>query len=65
MSSAIEVNKKLKLNIGVCKRLIKEFESYKKEAENQERKIQKMRDESKDPYGIYYYDYHYLQLLLS
>lgn len=50
MSSA-EVNKKLKLSIGICKRLVKEADSYKKEVEKQEAKIQKMRDEGEDPYG--------------
>ena len=47
----MELNKKLKLNIGVCKRLLKEVASYEKEAENQERKIQQMKDEGKDEYG--------------
>lgn len=63
--SSIEVNKKLKLNIGICKRLVKEVESYKKEAESQERKIQKMRDESKDPYGIVITLFYTLLILLK
>ena len=46
-----EVNKKLKLHIGIVKRLQKELASYEKEALKQEAKIQKMRDEDKDFYG--------------
>lgn len=46
-----DINKKLKLNAGICKRLLKEVASYEKEVQTQENKVQKMRDEERDPYG--------------
>ena len=45
--------KKLKVQIGVCKRMIKEVASYEKEAVTNEARIQKMRDDGRDIYGIY------------
>jgi hypothetical protein len=36
----------------VCKRLIKEVASYKAEVIKNEAKVQKMRDEGKDIYGM-------------
>eukprot|EP01038_Epipyxis_sp_PR26KG_P004658 gene4658-6545_t len=44
--------KKLKVQIGICKRMIKEVESYKIEVTRNEARIQKMRDDGKDPYDI-------------
>ena len=43
--------KKLKVQIGVCKRMIKEVVSYEKEAVTNEARIQKMRDDGRDIYG--------------
>ena len=45
-------NKKLKVQIGVVKRLKKEVESYEKEVLVNEAKVQKMKDEEKDSYDI-------------
>ena len=45
-------NKKLKIQIGVCKRMKKEVESYEKEVITNESKVQKMRDDGKDIYDI-------------
>ena len=50
--SAAEENKKLKIQIGVCKRLSKEVLSYEKEVITNEAKVQKMKDDGKDPYDI-------------
>ncbi len=50
--SAEEQNKKFKLYLGICKRLQKEAESYVKEVEKQELKIQRMRDDNRDIYGL-------------
>ncbi|CAM9286696.1 unnamed protein product [Pylaiella littoralis] len=44
--------RQLKINLGVCKRMVKEVASYEKEAEENEAKVQKMRDDKKDPYDI-------------
>lgn len=56
MSKRVETvnpsNKRLKVQIGVCKRLQKEVASYEKEVINNESRIQKMRDEGKDEYDI-------------
>ena len=50
--SVVEENKKLKIQIGVCKRLSKEVLSYEKEVITNENKVQKMKDDGKDPYDI-------------
>jgi tubulin-specific chaperone A len=50
--SAADENRKLKIQIGVCKRLTKEVLSYEKEVMTNEAKIQKMKDDGKDPYDI-------------
>ena len=47
-----EINKKLKLQLGVSKRLLKEVASYEKEVLTQQVKVQKMKDDGKDPYDI-------------
>ena len=44
--------KRLKTQLGVCKRLVKEVQSYEKEVVTNEARVQKMRDEGKDPYDI-------------
>ena len=45
-------NKKLKVQIGVVKRMMKEVASYEKEVVDNEAKVQKMRDDGKDSYDI-------------
>ena len=40
------------LQIGICKRMHKEVASYKKEVTVNEARVQKMKDEGKDEYGI-------------
>ena len=44
--------KKLKTSLGIAKRMVKEVNAYEKEVEQNEARIQKMRDEGKDPYDI-------------
>ncbi|XP_014784686.1 tubulin-specific chaperone A [Octopus bimaculoides] len=44
--------KQIRIKTGVVKRLTKEKSSYEKEVEDQERRIQKMKDEGKDEYDI-------------
>ena len=44
--------KKLKTVLGIAKRMVKEVNAYEKEVEQNEARIQKMRDEGKDPYDI-------------
>lgn len=39
------------LQIGICKRMIKEVASYEKEVVQNENRVQKMRDDGKDIYG--------------
>lgn len=48
---AIPGDRRLKIQIGVCKRMLKEVASYEKEVITNEAKVQKMRDEGKDVYG--------------
>lgn len=38
--------------VGICKRMVKEVSSYEKEVIQNEAKVQKMRDENKDEYGL-------------
>lgn len=38
--------------MGVCKRMVKEVASYEKEVTTNEAKVQKMRDDGKDEYGM-------------
>ncbi len=45
-------DKKVKVQTGVVKRLLKEVTSYEKEAVTNEARVQKMRDEGKDEYDI-------------
>jgi tubulin-specific chaperone A len=44
--------KDIKIKTGVVKRLAKERDMYIKEANTQEAKIQKMKDEGQDEYNI-------------
>jgi tubulin-specific chaperone A len=46
------VGKKLKVQIGVVKRMVKEVASYEKEVLTNEARVQKMRDDGKDIYDI-------------
>mmetsp|Transcript_32244 Transcript_32244/g.30731 ORF Transcript_32244/g.30731 Transcript_32244/m.30731 type:complete len:115 (-) Transcript_32244:529-873(-) len=55
MSKKIAVasgSKKLKIQIGVCKRMLKEVLSYEKEVITNEARVQKMRDDGRDTYDI-------------
>eukprot|EP00752_Nemacystus_decipiens_P003388 g3135.t1 len=47
-----DVARQLKIKLGVCKRMVKEVASYETEAKENEAKVQKMRDDGKDPYDI-------------
>lgn len=47
-----DAGKKLKTQLGICKRMVKEVQSYEKEVITNEARVQKMRDEGKDPYDI-------------
>lgn len=51
-SAETAVTKKLRLQLGVCKRMVKEVASYEKEVDTNTAKLQKMRDEGKDEYDI-------------
>ncbi|CAM9535227.1 unnamed protein product [Discosporangium mesarthrocarpum] len=44
--------RQLRIKVGVCKRMVKEVAGYEKEAKENEVKVQKMRDDGKDPYDI-------------
>ena len=44
--------KKLKVQISVCRRLQKEVAAYEKEVITNETRVQKMRDEGRDEYGM-------------
>jgi len=48
----VGMDKKLKTQLGVCRRMVKEVQSYEKEVLTNEARVQKMRDEGKDPYDI-------------
>jgi tubulin-specific chaperone A len=43
---------KLKVQVGVCKRMQKEVTSYEKEVVTNEARIQKMKDDGRDEYDI-------------
>eukprot|EP01035_Chromulina_nebulosa_P032480 gene32480-43397_t len=45
-------SKKLSIQVGICKRMVKEVSSYEKEVIQNEAKVQKMRDDNKDEYDI-------------
>mmetsp|Transcript_26453 Transcript_26453/g.28845 ORF Transcript_26453/g.28845 Transcript_26453/m.28845 type:complete len:114 (+) Transcript_26453:82-423(+) len=45
-------DKKLKVQIGVCKRMKKEVAAYEKEVITNEARVQKMKDEGRDIYDI-------------
>ena len=47
-------NRRLKIQVGVCKRLVKEVAYYETEVVTNEAKVQKMRDDGKDVYGKRY-----------
>mmetsp|Transcript_17382 Transcript_17382/g.25391 ORF Transcript_17382/g.25391 Transcript_17382/m.25391 type:complete len:115 (-) Transcript_17382:73-417(-) len=46
------VQKGLRIKLGSCKRLAKEVASYEKEVVDNEARVQRMREEGKDPYDI-------------
>jgi hypothetical protein len=37
--------------LGICKRMLKEVAAYEKEVQTNEARVQKMKDDGKDPYG--------------
>ncbi|KAJ1436176.1 tubulin binding cofactor A-domain-containing protein [Ochromonadaceae sp. CCMP2298] len=45
-------SKQLQIQLGICKRMVKEVDSYEKEVIVNEGRIQKMNDDGKDPYDI-------------
>ena len=45
-------SQKMKTQLSITKRMIKEVAAYEKEVVTNEARIQKMRDEDKDPYDI-------------
>lgn len=51
VSTETENNKRLRIQLAVCKRLQKEVASYEAEVQRNEIRIQKMRDDGKDFYG--------------
>ena len=53
VAAVVSGNRKLKIQIGVCKRMLKEVSSYEKEVVTNEARVQKMRDEGKDIFGTY------------
>lgn len=44
--------KDLKVKTGVCKRTLKEFQSYESEEKREAAKTQSMRDNNADPYDL-------------
>jgi tubulin-specific chaperone A len=46
------MDKRLKVQIGVVKRMQKEVAAYEKEAKDNEGRVQKMKDDGKDEYDI-------------
>ena len=52
MRKANANHSKIMEQVGVCKRMVKEVQAYEKEVITNEAKIQKMRDEGRDPYDI-------------
>ena len=45
-------DKKLKIQVGIVKRMLKEVSNYEKEAKVNEARVQKMKDDGKDEYDI-------------
>ena len=43
--------KRVQVKIGICKRMAKEVDFYKKESKMNEEKLNKMRADNKDEYG--------------
>jgi Tubulin binding cofactor A len=50
-AAAAAGDRKLKIQIGVCRRLVKEVAYYEAEVLTNEARVQKMRDDGKDVYG--------------
>ena len=48
----MSTDQKLKTQLGIAKRMVKEVNSYEKEVATNEARVQKMRDDGKDPYDI-------------
>merc|ERR1719473_1956374 len=47
-----EPSRQLKIKLGVCKRMIKEAAYYKKEAGQNEARVQKIKDDGGDEYDV-------------
>ena len=54
---AVPGNRRLKIQVGVCKRLVKEVAYYEAEVVTNEARVQKMRDDGRDIYGRRILDY--------
>jgi hypothetical protein len=50
-AAAPDPAKKLKVQVGACKRYKREMECYVEEVAANEAKVQKMRDDERDEYG--------------
>ena len=47
----VPASRRLKIQVGVCKRLVKEVAYYEAEVVTNEARVQKMRDDGRDIYG--------------
>mmetsp|Transcript_4885 Transcript_4885/g.6707 ORF Transcript_4885/g.6707 Transcript_4885/m.6707 type:complete len:124 (+) Transcript_4885:35-406(+) len=50
--SETPLQRQLRIKLGVCKRLQREMRAYEEEVKVNEARVQKMRDDGKDPYDI-------------
>ena len=48
----MSTERQLKIQLGILKRMVKETQSYEKEVVDNESRVQKMKDDGKDPYDI-------------
>ena len=48
----VSTERQLKIQLGILKRMVKETQSYEKEVVDNESRVQKMKDDGKDPYDI-------------
>ena len=52
VKAPVAIDKKLSIQLGICKRMMKEVEFYDKDLKVNEAKTQKMRDDNCDAYDI-------------
>ena len=52
VKAAVSIDKKLSIQLGICKRMMKEVEFYDNDLKVNEAKTQQMRDDNRDPYDI-------------